>query len=118
MSIKEITFADALKRFRLEKGLKQKDVADFLGFSQQKYQAYENKSVPNAAMLKALALGYNVTTDYLIGLDDEPNRRIAPVTENVSDKETDELTIAAEDDRILNYHQTLANILAKQGIKI
>ena len=118
MNIKEMSFADALRRFRKEKGLKQKDVADVLGFSQQKYQAYENKSIPNAAMLKRLSVAFNVSTDYLIGLDEIPRRPLGFAIEDVGEEETSELKLAAENDRILDYHQTLANILAKQGIKI
>lgn len=114
----EITFADALKRFRRAKGLRQIDVANFLGVSQQNYQAYENKSVPNAAMLKKLAQEYHVTVDYLIGLDDEPNRPLLIDTASVEDTDVDELTRAAQNNRILEYHQALANILSKQGIKI
>ena len=72
MSVSGMTIAEALKRFRKEFNLKQKDVADTLGVKQPTYNVYESKSVPSAAVIVKLAKAYNVTTDYLLGQSDEP----------------------------------------------
>ena len=114
-----MTVAESLKRFRKEFSLKQKDIAAMLGVSPQAYQVYENKSVPSANIIVKLANAYNVSADYLLGLSDVPNSKIEnPAPVEVDDEDSNALTIAAESDRILDYHENLAHILAKQGIKI
>ena len=67
-----MTIAESLKRFRKTFNLKQKDVADMLGVKQPTYNVYEGKSIPSAALIVKLARAYDVTTDYLLGLSDEP----------------------------------------------
>lgn len=64
--------AESLKRFRGQFKLKQKDVADALGVSQQAYQAYEKDSYPSTKLILKLSKIYDVTTDYLLGQADEP----------------------------------------------
>lgn len=115
-----MTIAESLKRFRKKWGLTQKQIASVLGVSQQTYQVYEGKSVPSASIIVQLANHYNVTADYLLGLSDTPTGNTAenPMTVEVDDEDSNALTIAAESDRILDYHENLAHVLAKQGIKI
>lgn len=91
-----MTVAESLKRFRKAFKLSQKDVAAVLGTSQQAYQAYESKSSPSAKVILKLAEVYNVTTDYLLGLSDDPR----PVK---IDEET------------LNLIQAMKAFQAKQG---
>lgn len=64
--------AESLKRFRGQFNLKQKEVADALGISQQAYQVYERNSYPSAKIILRLADAYDVSTDYLLGRSDEP----------------------------------------------
>lgn len=64
--------AEALRRFRKEFNLNQKQVAETLGIKQQTYQVYESKSVPSATVILKLADAYDVSTDYLLGRSDEP----------------------------------------------
>lgn len=62
-----------LKRFRKEFKLSQKDMATMLGITENAYQNYEyGKSSPTAAAILKIAKKYNVTADYLIGLNDKP----------------------------------------------
>lgn len=71
----EMTIADALKRFRKEQHLSQREVAEVWGVTPQAYQIYErNKDavMPSADKLKTLAVAFNVSMDYLVGLSDEP----------------------------------------------
>lgn len=67
--------AEALKRFRKEQRLSQREVAEVWGATPQAYQIYEREekpAVPSADKLKQLAVAFNVSMDYLVGLSDEP----------------------------------------------
>lgn len=71
-----MTIAESLKRFRREFNLNQKEVAETVGMVPQAYYRYESgKFVPQADLIITLAQTYNVTTDYLLGLSDEPRPR-------------------------------------------
>lgn len=64
---------DALKRFRKAIRLSQRDIATQLGMLPQAYYRYESGQylLPTAALVQ-LATTYNVSTDYLLGLSDNP----------------------------------------------
>lgn len=63
-----------LKDLRTQKGLKQSDLAEIMGITQQAYQRYEyGTSEPNADGFAFLADFYGVTTDYLLGREPAPN---------------------------------------------
>ena len=64
-----------LRDLRIKKGLKQSEIADVLGITQQAYQRYEyGTSEPNADGFSFLADFYGVSTDYLLGREkpDDP----------------------------------------------
>ena len=70
------SFPDRLKELRKSKKLKQTDMALFLGFNVVTYQRYEYGHItPNAPILTKLAEYINVSTDYLLGLTDCPDRK-------------------------------------------
>lgn len=57
-----------LRDLRIKNGLKQSEIADILGMTQQAYQRYEyGTSEPNADGFLFIADFYGVTTDYLLG---------------------------------------------------
>lgn len=62
-----------LKDLREDHDLKQSDVAEILGISQQYYQCYESgkNELPLRHGIK-LAKFYNVSLDYIVGLSDVP----------------------------------------------
>lgn len=63
-------FGDRLKKLRTDKDLLQKQVAKELNISVQRYSSYENNSrLPEINMAIKLAKYYNVTLDYLFGLE-------------------------------------------------
>ena len=69
----KMSIAEALVRFRAEMQLSQKDILETLGIPQSSYYRYENgRSIPQADVIVKLATTYGVTTDYLLGLSDEP----------------------------------------------
>ena len=66
--------AESLKRFRLQGGYSQGEVAEKIGIMQQMYYKYEaDKNIPSAEVIKKIAVAFNVSTDYLLGLSDVPN---------------------------------------------
>lgn len=62
-----------IKDLREDKDLLQKDIADFLNISQTNYSKYElgKINIP-INTLKKLALYFDTSIDYLLGLTDEP----------------------------------------------
>lgn len=65
-------FAERLKRRRREKGLTQKDLADFLDVSHTTVSKWENGVFdPDTETLKKMARYLNVSVDYLVGNDEE-----------------------------------------------
>ena len=70
-----------LKELRVQKGLKQSELAKFLGITQQAYQRYEyGTSEPNADGFAFLADFYGVTTDYLLGRE-LPAEKLDPISQ-------------------------------------
>jgi transcriptional regulator with XRE-family HTH domain len=63
--VKQVT--DIIKELRIDKDLKQSEIADFLKITQQQYSRYETgrNEVP-LNVLKALADYHNVSTDFLL----------------------------------------------------
>lgn len=61
-----------LKALRTDKGLSQKEMAEYLGISQPAYANYERQArEADYETLKKLADYFNVTTDYLLGREDK-----------------------------------------------
>lgn len=65
-----MTVIEALKRFRKEHKLTQKEIAERLGITQQTYQYYESKGGLSAENIAKLADIYKVSADYLLGVND------------------------------------------------
>lgn len=60
-----------LKQLRKDKGLSQKEVASIIGVTISAYSNYEQGiREPSYDILIKLAKFYDVTTDYLLGLED------------------------------------------------
>lgn len=67
--------AKRLRSLREEKGYLQKFVADKIGVRSNTLSGYENGTrSPDPDMLIKLSELYNVTTDYLLGKSDNPNK--------------------------------------------
>lgn len=60
-----------LRDLREDRDIKQKEIADYLGCSQQAYSLYElgKRDIPTDILIK-LAKYYNTTVDYLLGVQD------------------------------------------------
>jgi transcriptional regulator with XRE-family HTH domain len=67
-----VPFTERLKKARKRKGLKQREVAEYLQIGLRSYQNYEGgQRRPDYETLVALADYFAVTTDYLLGRTDE-----------------------------------------------
>lgn len=65
---------EALRRFRCEEKLTQKEVARQLSIVQQVWQRYETGQVmPTAEFITKVAQTFGVSADYLLGLSDKPH---------------------------------------------
>ena len=63
---------DRLRKLRKEKGIQIVEVAEYLGISRQGYGNYENgMREPSMTMLVKLADFYEVSTDYLLGREEQ-----------------------------------------------
>ena len=64
-----------IRDLREDKDLTQKALASMLNCSQQVYSNYElgQRDIPTDILIK-LATFYNVSTDYILGLCDDPKR--------------------------------------------
>lgn len=71
---REITaaFCPRLKALREAAGLDKREVAERLGFGLSNYGSYEAKTLPGIDRLVELAEFFDVSTDYLLGLTDNP----------------------------------------------
>lgn len=67
----EIMKYENIRNIRIDRGYTQKQIADYLGISQNTYSQYEVGvlNYPVDAVV-ALAAFYQVSTDYLLGLTD------------------------------------------------
>lgn len=64
-------FCERLKATRMESGMTQKEVCEKLGLSLNGYASYEQgRTEPNVETLKALCKLFEVSADYLLGLED------------------------------------------------
>jgi transcriptional regulator with XRE-family HTH domain len=70
-------------------GYSQEELADMVGTSQKMISLYEKGSVPNGLKLRSLAEALQTTTDYLLGMTDNPDRPLR----NLGDLSDDEREI-------------------------
>lgn len=67
-------FSERFEKLRKEKKLTQKQVADVLNYGSSAISGYESgRTMPNMCDLIRLALFFEVSVDYLIGISDRRN---------------------------------------------
>jgi len=66
---------EKIKELRLENEYTQKEISEILGCSQQVYSNYElgQRDLPTQVLMK-LSVIYDVSTDYILGLTQNPAR--------------------------------------------
>ena len=66
-----IQFSERIKLLRLEKGVGQNKMAEDLGLSNASISYWETgKQIPSAEVIFKMAVYFEVTADYLLGLND------------------------------------------------
>ena len=64
-------FGDRLKELAVERNLTQKKIAEKLGVSQKAVSKWiNNQSEPTESNIRNTAIAFNVSTDFLLGLED------------------------------------------------
>ena len=87
--------AQRLRLAREREKLSQVDVYNKTGINNKTLSGYENDvSDPDLETLKTLALLYNCTTDYLLGLTDHPGVALMPRKEKVTNEELELIELA------------------------
>ena len=67
----DMNFGEILRNLRLGVNASQDDLAKYLGIKRQTYGAYERGvSMPDLTSLRKIALRFNVSADYLLGLSE------------------------------------------------
>ncbi len=80
-----IDIGSKIKELRLEKGLLQKDLAIQIGVARNTITQYEkNLANPSYEVLIAIAKFFNVSTDFLLGVEDETGRKNFQVKNNIN----------------------------------
>lgn len=75
---------ERLKEIREDKKITQETVAEYLNLRRQTYSSYEtNGSSPNIDSLKKLSIYYGVSSDFIIGLTEQPNPTEAYTANNI-----------------------------------
>lgn len=90
------TIGDTIRNLRESKQLNSKDLCDTLGFNTSTYSKLENdKKSIDITELKSIAQYYNVTADYILGID-EPKSDIVMYmqrTKNLGDEDISEIEL-------------------------
>ena len=94
-----VDLGNKLKKLRIEKRLTQSQVADMVGLTKSVISAYENEiRTPSYEILKKLAVIFNVSADYLLGLNNKRNID----TTGLTDKQIELLSNMIDEYKALN----------------
>lgn len=98
------SFGVRLKEVRIKQNVKQKELASELDIAISTLSQYENdKRHPNFESLVKISKFFNVSTDYLLGVEDE--ERVTCITKNI-----DFIDIHANDKLKLSYNELIGKI--------
>lgn len=98
-----IDISKRIKELRLEKNLKQKDVAKHLNIATNTLSQFENnKGRPSLEVLTAMANYFGVSLDYLVGREDDFGNVVVPG--QTSDQ------LSAKEKRLLKAFSSLSEI--------
>ena len=79
-----VIFGEKLREIRTEKGLKQQEVANYFNVSKMTISAWEtNKQEHSISDITKLCIWFQVSADYLLGLEDETGRKVYNINNNI-----------------------------------
>lgn len=94
-----------IKELRLERNLTQSEVAEAISTSQRNIGRWENEeNEPSASYVKQLATFFGVSTDYLLGLEDDFGAKQYTATSS---------SYSAAEQRIIEQYRSLPDKLKK-----
>lgn len=100
--LKSHNYADRLRELRIEKGLLQKDVAEYISVTRTAYNKYEvAENEPSISSLIKLAELYDVSIDYIIGKQDERGDSSAAREIDADNKKIEDTTVSDLDSDLL-----------------
>ena len=98
-------FPQLLRELRQEKNLTQAQLAKELQYTQSNISEWEKGTVePKESALIAIATYFNVSIDFLTGLEDDYGAKVAPMHSTSADYTAEERQLI-EDFRKLNYYK-------------
>lgn len=86
-----IIFGQRLKKMREDHNLYQEDVGEWFKMQKSTVSQWENGRLPHATIIVELAKKFGCTTDYLLGLSDDPGKPLIELTNNSSDDKISKL---------------------------
>lgn len=97
------TFASRLKQLRLNKNLRQEQVANLIGVDKSAISTYENNTrQPSFEILVRLATLYRVSTDYLLGRTDSRSLDLSGLTDEEAAAVSEIVAIMTQKNERLN----------------
>lgn len=73
-----VRVGERLHKLRTDRGFTLEDVATAIGSSKQQVFRIEKGQIPSAETVSKLALFFSCSSDYLLGLVDDPTGRLQP----------------------------------------
>ena len=99
--------SEIFKNLRLEQGLTQKQLANKLNIGQSTINNYEKeKRSPIPEIIIAYSKFFNVTTDYLLGLEDDLGNKIT----NNSENKPKNSVLSSDEERLLRAFRSLSEL--------
>lgn len=98
-----------LKDLRLERGFTQQYVADTIGISRSVLSQYENNQVdPTSFVIAKFAKFFEVSADYLLGLEDDFGAKVAPIGATLAGYSAEEKQLIEDFRKLSPYMKGIA----------
>lgn len=106
-----------IKEARIKAGLQQKEVALTLGVRAPSICAWESgKTKPTAENLEALSNLYHVSTDYLLGLSNDPEAKKEPATPGGLDDRLVEMLVSLSPEQVQRVQDFVSGLKASDTV--
>lgn len=114
-----MAFGDKLKQLRENRNMKQKELADLLFLKQSSISDYENnKSTPNGEIINSIANIFNVSADYLLGIETPDKSKLdKTIEETIEELKTEDTLHFMKNGDIDEETARLLKIAMKNAIK-
>jgi transcriptional regulator with XRE-family HTH domain len=90
-------FGQRLKKLRESRGLFQEDIGEWFSMGKSTVSQWESGRLPHATIIAKLAVKFKVSSDYLLGLDDNLQKSSLTIAAHRTDDPTSDLPPEAEE---------------------